>query len=263
MELCLERGAKDVSGCLPSPTPIGALSLDLTSVGLKDKGKGEKVGMSTGSCLPISPRNALSPSVRQVSAKPHIANCLGPLLQSPMCGRSPPGLLEPNSNLASNLWFGRAKLIGSVYGNVPLAAHFLTSLPIFELRIILRCEELGQTLQSLNHLLENVECFGELPEVVSLGERGMKPALLLILRARALSSGTVTRAKKMLLSMNFEATLQFHTCCDGSIGTLCWLKLREVEWCYRQRKFGSLPTCTLPPGTLDWMLKLCQLCCED
>lgn len=265
MQLChlQELGAKGVSGCLPSPTPLGPLPWVPASAGSKDRGKEEKEGLSTGKCWPTLPRNALSPSARQVLTPTPIVSSVDPMLLKPTYGRSPPGLPTRNSSLDSNRSFGQVRLTGSVYGNVPLAAHFLKYLPIFECRITIRCVELGRTLQLLNQYLDNVECFGELPEAVSLEEHGTKPALLLILRAQALSSGTVIKIKKMLLSMNFEATLQYHTCCDGSIGTLCWLKPKEVEWCYRPKRYGSHQTCTLPPGTLDWMMKLCQLCCED
>jgi len=194
----LSSGSKAKRSLLKVDTSIGKLSLDS-----QQSSHFEEVNNSF-----VTPLTASPPDLS---------------LPRPMCGRNQPVSPVASLNLERSPSIRQAKRIGKWFGKPQSLVESWTFPLTYEYKIIGPSGQLVVTTRALLRLFESLMSSGVYLVLANQGGPGKKLVYCLTVKVQDLSSGMAIKVKNMLYSMNFVEESMFHTCSDGSTGTL-------VEW---------------------------------
>lgn len=192
---------------------------------------------------------SLSPSGRKSHAElfetcsvPSTASLAGPKQPPNMCGRSTPESKAPSLNSGKDRFKGTRRSTGIEFGKLPKQEILWKSLPMYAFKVTGLSDKLVQTMRSQLEWSELAMCSGVELELASRGKLGLLREWELILKIRGQSSGVATKAKAMLLSMNFVEVSISHTCSGGWTVIQSLWRLKEVAGASMLPVIGSRPT---------------------
>ncbi len=114
-----------------------------------------------------------------------------------------------------------------------------------DFEVTCRYEQLDRTSRALFQWIEKCTCSGDLQVQENREELGPKEECSLMLSALVLSSGMVTRLKRILSSMNFVEASMSHTYYGGSIVTQSVWRSRDLPDPFMVVGYG-LPATSTP-----------------
>lgn len=138
---------------------------------------------------------------------------------------------------------------GTLSENKPKKVTFKPFRPTYTYVVITSSEESHQIVQGALQSLGRATFIGEEAERESHDEHGTKLDWTLTVKIPEPNGGMVTKAKRMLLSMNFVVTSESRTYSDGLTAIQFEWRLKAPAYpCWRPN-YGLLRTSILEPGT--------------
>lgn len=119
----------------------------------------------------------------------------------------------------------------------------------FDFDITVQYDQSHPIMLDLLDAIDDASSSGVKLELVNHIEHSLKRENERTLKVRQLSSGTATRVKNMLYSMNFEEQSLSSTYLDGLINIHAWWKLKDPQYLFVQRPSGSPQTYPQKIGT--------------